>query len=717
MPHEDPASKQITVAICSYNRHDPLRKLLRALEGQTLARHLFAILVIDNSDDEGAREQFAKEFAGTRGLDVLFSTPPGLSRARNMAVDVCKSKYIAFIDDDAMPSPNWLGSLLTAFEKTEAGIIAGPIKPIWPKRKPDWLPSKYIACLTILDLGFADRWMTESEFAYGANMAFAVEGLRKVGGFNTVLGRSGSNTLLSEEEIEVQIAIRTQGYRAYYSAKAEVSHIVHSNRLTRNYFRARMAWQAVSSLIRSPPLKHGHWSRMEIDRAAKRLGIADLISKLITHQDAETFSAQLDLIYHLFALFLESKDVDDVTFEGPFHPKVSTRVPDSSDKISQDAYKPSAAISRKTEHIFVEGRPSHFFLYNLYSQVPRSQILIFEQDMRRNFDQSLAYLKRSLLPTVQSITFITVEPLIYGPSNWAFKQLMQDLDVPCFGILHRLPENPQQANALHEISVSFRALIVLAEELIGTLREEVGISGVLYLPLHPSAHTYLLRDPQKMRRRIGVLPEQVVFALIGELRRGKGLELFLNALDYLPAAAREQMFFLVAGRPNRVDDNTLPDLLKKKNAHFHLDLRKSEDPLKYNVLSDREIGEYFNVSEIGLLLYQYEQRKCMSGVVANYVWNRKRVIATFDSVVGRLVERYHLGITLTEETPQALAKAMVEALHRYRDGWVPSKAYEAYRAQVDPESVVASIKNIVTQQGLDWYSKWVSYGTDQKSAK
>ena len=55
----------ITVAICTYNRHEQLKKFLPAvLTGQALARDLYNVLIVDNSEDGRARTAFAKEFAG-----------------------------------------------------------------------------------------------------------------------------------------------------------------------------------------------------------------------------------------------------------------------------------------------------------------------------------------------------------------------------------------------------------------------------------------------------------------------------------------------------------------------------------------------------------------------------------------------------------------------------------------------------------------------------
>lgn len=58
-----------------------------------------------------------------------------MSQKRNLAVKICKDRYIAFIDSDAYPSKNWLFNALKILKKNKkAGIITGPDLP-FPNQK------------------------------------------------------------------------------------------------------------------------------------------------------------------------------------------------------------------------------------------------------------------------------------------------------------------------------------------------------------------------------------------------------------------------------------------------------------------------------------------------------------------------------------------------------------------------------------------------------
>jgi GT2 family glycosyltransferase/glycosyltransferase involved in cell wall biosynthesis len=688
----------ITIAICTYNRHEHLKKLLPPLlSGQTLSQELYKVIVVDNSDDATARKAFAKHFQREQNLLIIESQPPGLSRARNKALEACTTPYLVYLDDDASPNPEWLNAVLRAFTTHDPAVVAGPIYPAWPGAQPDWLPRKYVACLAILDHGLKDRWLSENEFAYGANMAFKADALRELGGFNVGLGRKGGQSLLSEEELEAQLALRRRGHRAFYAAAAGVVHTVHSDRLTRNYFRARMTWQAVSVLLREPPLKHFDWSQRELRAAANMLGLGELLSKLMTYQDADTFSAQLDIIYHLFAILLESKDLDDLTVEGALANGSSATAATKLRLLtgSPGSHHASAPILPSTRHLIVEGQPEHFFLYALYGELADSQLLLFPDPMWHNFDEPLAYIQRSITPTLRTLTFVTLEPLIYGGSRRAFNRLIGASGVACFGILHRLPENPEQADALREVAPRMAGIMVLAQELGERLRREFQLCNVSYLPLHPPYVKYLMRDPGRIRSKIGASETQAVFSILGQVRKGKGIDLVLEALDHVASGDVQDMFFLIAGRAQDVDRNMISRTFSAKKAHHYIDLGSSKNPQKYAVLTEREFGEYVNASDIGIVLYQHDQRECMSGVAPNYIWGFKPLIAVQNSVIGRIVVDNELGIVAEKETPEAIAQALTSALRLHQQGWKPAPAFNKYRAEIAPEKVLNRLAEIL----------------------
>lgn len=695
-------SEVITVAVCSYNRVNFLQELLPAFSLQSLPAKSYRILVVDNSEDSNIYKELIEEFKSLPNLSVVRSAPPGLSRARNMALELCSTPYIVYLDDDALPERGWLEAIVSAFETHAASIVAGPIFPEWPGPKPEWLPQKYVGCLTILDHGSKDRWLSDQECAYGANMAFRTDALRQLGGFNVGLGRQGNSGLLSEEELEVQLKLKKLGHRAYYAARAAVRHKVHPGRLTRNFFRARMAWQAVSALLRDPPLRHFSWSQQEIAAAAAKLGLEEFLSRLMKSSDGETFSTQLDIIYHLFAVILESKDSNDSYIENGLAP---TNGREAEELISRplrntDVYELNAPVLPWTKHLIIEGKPAHFYLYALYGDLPETQLLLFPHPMWHSFDEALRYVQRSLTHSLKTLTFVTVDPLIYGPSRHELLRLLRESPVSCFGILHRLPENGRQEEALKQVGPHLAGIIVLAEELTSILRERFGLLNAYYLPHHAPLAPYVLGDRSLTRAKIGATEAHFVFSILGEARRGKGIDLLLESLAYVPREISKRIFFLIAGRAQHLDVETIERSLAEANVAHYIDLRSSDNPLKYDVLSDREFGEYIGASDAGLLLYRYDQKECMSGVAPNYVWAKKPLVSFSNTVIGQIIANHDLGIVIDGTKPQDVGAGLASAVEGFGKNWQPGSRFYKYRDEIAAASVLNRLGSILNQSQI-----------------
>src|SRR5437764_11276840 len=100
-------STDISVVICAHDegRWAEIERALEALRSQTLAPHEI-IVVVDNNQrllDRLRDELDAPAIANTYA--------PGLGGARNSGIAAASGSIVAFLDDDAAPSPGWLERL------------------------------------------------------------------------------------------------------------------------------------------------------------------------------------------------------------------------------------------------------------------------------------------------------------------------------------------------------------------------------------------------------------------------------------------------------------------------------------------------------------------------------------------------------------------------------------------------------------------------------
>jgi glycosyltransferase involved in cell wall biosynthesis len=242
----------ITAAICTYNRSRYLALALAGLQQQSLPAAQFEILVVDNCSTDDTRHVVDEFRQRLPNLRYVHEARPGLSHARNTAMREARGRYLAYLDDDAIPEPQWLHALLAAFG-AQAGqrvaCVGGRIDPIWEVPRPDWLPDELLDYLTVVDWGSSGMALTpQRRYVAGANAAFELAALRELGGFDRTLTRTGAG-LVSHDEILVERRLAAKGMGVYYEHEAAVRHHIPASRATREWLCARVYADGFSDAI------------------------------------------------------------------------------------------------------------------------------------------------------------------------------------------------------------------------------------------------------------------------------------------------------------------------------------------------------------------------------------------------------------------------------------------------------------------------------------
>src|SRR5579859_2336654 len=107
-----PGGKLISAIVCTYNRYEDLADSLTSLTEQTLPRDRYEIIVVDNSSDVKSQKSFWRRNRTRFDAIVDIQAEPGLSRARNVGIRRASAPIVAFCDDDAIVSGEWLASLV-----------------------------------------------------------------------------------------------------------------------------------------------------------------------------------------------------------------------------------------------------------------------------------------------------------------------------------------------------------------------------------------------------------------------------------------------------------------------------------------------------------------------------------------------------------------------------------------------------------------------------
>ncbi len=114
-----PADVSIIVPV--WNGRAMLEVLLACLRAQT--HPIAEVLVIDNGSEDGAPE--AAERVGARVIRMGSNT--GFSRAVNRGIQECSTEWLAIVNNDVEPAPDWLGRLMDAARAPGVWFVAGKL--------------------------------------------------------------------------------------------------------------------------------------------------------------------------------------------------------------------------------------------------------------------------------------------------------------------------------------------------------------------------------------------------------------------------------------------------------------------------------------------------------------------------------------------------------------------------------------------------------------
>lgn len=261
--HDGP---ELTAVVCTRNRAEGLRTTIESLQKQDYDR--IRILVVDNASDDDEALRVVSEFADARiPVSMVVEPVPGLSRARNRAIDETQTDLIAFIDDDETPSQDWAVEIVRGFEAAEnVDCVTGVIVPRSLETHTEQLFELWgghSKGLTFVQQVHDGRAMDRSRilfplppFGVGGNMAFRTDALRRLGGFNTLLG--AGTPVKGAEDTDMFTRVLLDGGTLVYRPSAIVGHL-HRDGIAAltdqlyGYGSGLTAWY-VTLLLRNPAL-------------------------------------------------------------------------------------------------------------------------------------------------------------------------------------------------------------------------------------------------------------------------------------------------------------------------------------------------------------------------------------------------------------------------------------------------------------------------------
>jgi hypothetical protein len=230
------ASPRITFSVV-INTDNRLAYLKRTLEGLKYSTYRdFEVCVVAGPTPDGTRE-----FLETIRDQVKVAHCPErvLSMSRNIGIAMAAGDVVCFIDDDAVPEPEWLEQLAPAFTDPRVGGAGGFVYD----HTGVSFQARYV---TTNRLGYATNWdgpaphlnfpfSQEIPHLLGTNCAFRRSALLKIGGFDEEYEYFLDETDVCCRIIDAGFTIE-QVEGAYVHHKYAPSHMRDERRIVRNWY-------------------------------------------------------------------------------------------------------------------------------------------------------------------------------------------------------------------------------------------------------------------------------------------------------------------------------------------------------------------------------------------------------------------------------------------------------------------------------------------------
>jgi GT2 family glycosyltransferase len=271
----------VSVVVVTVGRPEAVMRCVDAVAAATLGPA--EVIVVDSSAPELSQALDDRYRSAPFPLRHLRVPPMGVSHARNLGATQAVGDWIAFTDDDCVPSPEWLRELVGAVASHDADGATGAVLPL-PDDRPGLVAVSSRADPTRRVFG-PDNPRPAWEIGTGGNLLLSRTLFERAGGFDTKLGPGGPYR--AAEDVDLLDRVMQLGATIVYEPKAVVFHEMKTagQRLARRYpygyglgaMIARRTGPGSASLAAS----YGRMQLWSVARGVKALSARRIVEPLL----------------------------------------------------------------------------------------------------------------------------------------------------------------------------------------------------------------------------------------------------------------------------------------------------------------------------------------------------------------------------------------------------------------------------------------------------
>jgi glycosyltransferase involved in cell wall biosynthesis len=184
--------------------------------------------------------------------------------------------------------------------------------------------------------------------------------------------------------------------------------------------------------------------------------------------------------------------------------------------------------------------------------------------------------------------------------------------------------------------------------------------------LYPKARVIPLADPveipdveesqvESLRNNLDIHPDRKVFLLFGSIDGRKGIYKLLESLQFISPKLCQKVCLLIVGRASDSTQKKIAKLVNSVCQHQPVQIITH-----FEFVNNQEMQVYYQLAGVALALYQ--RHVGMSGILLLAAAAQTPVLSTDYGLMGELVRRYQLGLTVDSTNPEAIAQGLTRIL-------------------------------------------------------
>jgi GT2 family glycosyltransferase len=198
---------RVSVILPTYNRLDRLRRVLAALERQTVPVDSFEVVVVSDGSQDGTND-YLQSLNTTLRVTAVVQSNQGVAVARNRGLAEATGQIALFLDDDVVPTPRLMAEHLRVHDEQGDGVVVlGPMLTPADAAMQPWVRWEQAMLLKQYSDMIAGRWAPTARQFYTGNTSLARRHVLEVGGFDPAFRRAE----------DVELAYRLAGRNLHFA--------------------------------------------------------------------------------------------------------------------------------------------------------------------------------------------------------------------------------------------------------------------------------------------------------------------------------------------------------------------------------------------------------------------------------------------------------------------------------------------------------------------